>query len=173
MPVILPNWHPLLVHFPIALIAVAALFALGTKLAGGRPLAAQWVAVGHWTLWFGAMAALLAAATGWFAFNNVNHDEAGHAAMLLHRAWALPTVVGIGFLAIWAALRARSMASWLFVALLWSACAAVAVTSWLGGELVYRHGLGVMALPQADTGTAHDHAHSSHHHEHGTEAEEH
>jgi hypothetical protein len=85
----------------------------------------------------------------------------------------LPTVGGIGFLAIGAALQTRFMASWLFVALLWSACAAVAVTSWLGGELVYRHGLGVIALPQAGMGTVHDRVHASHHHAHGTEAEEH
>ncbi len=173
MPTIIPNWHPLLVHFPIALIAVSALFTLGAKLLDGKPLARQWQTVGHWTLWLAAVAALAAAGAGWFAFNSVSHDEAGHAAMLLHRGWALPTVAAITSLALWDGLRTRrsGSASWLFVALLWIAFAAVGATAWLGGELVYRHGLGVLALPQPHTDS--DHHHADHHHDHGAEPGDH
>jgi hypothetical protein len=32
---------------------------------------------------------------------------------------------------------------------------AIAVTGWLGGELVYRHGIGVLSMPSSGTGHAH------------------
>jgi hypothetical protein len=33
--------------------------------------------------------ALIVATLGWFAFNSVAHDEISHAAMIVHRNWAL------------------------------------------------------------------------------------
>lgn len=149
---IIPNWHPALVHFPIALIVVSALLTLAAKLAGNRPLAGPWWAVGHWTLWLGAFSAVAAALAGWFAFNSVDHDDAGHIAMLLHRNWAVATVAAIVALAIWDAVRTGlgKAVSWLFAALLVLAAASVVTTAWLGGELVYRHRLGVMTPPRID-----------------------
>ncbi len=32
---------------------------------------------------------------------------------------------------------------------------AIAVTGWLGGEVVYRHGIGVLSMPSSGTGHAH------------------
>lgn len=146
---IIPNWHPALVHFPIALILVAAFFTVAAKLAGDRPVAGQWAATGRWTLRCGAILGLVAALAGWFAFNSVDHDDAGHVAMLLHRDWAVGTVAAIVVLALWEILQARAgrPGSWLFVAALGLVSGAVVTTGWLGGELVYRHRVGVMPPP--------------------------
>ncbi len=46
----------------------------------------------------------------------------------------------------------------------------LAVTAWYGGELVYRHGLGVMALPKASD---HTHAKGTPAHSHGKDAPAH
>lgn len=169
MPDIIPNWHPLLVHFPIALIAVSALFTLLAVLPRGEPWRAEWAAAGRLTLRLGALAAVAAAAAGWQAFNTVSHDDAGHAAMLVHRGWALASLALIVLLALWDVLRARAGkgAHGAFAAMLVLALGGVAVTAWAGGELVYRHGLGVMALPQADEEAGGGHEHGDHAHDHG------
>jgi len=100
MPEIIPNLHPLLVHFPIALVSVSAFFHVASIVTRSKPACATYCAVlAHTTLWLGALAALPTAFFGWQAFNSVNHDEAGHTAMLLHRAWALSTLAILTLLA--------------------------------------------------------------------------
>jgi uncharacterized membrane protein len=146
MPEIIPNLHPFVVHFPIALIIVSAFAMLGAKFAGDRPIASELEILGRWTLWAGALAALVAAAAGWQAFNSVDHDGPGHTAMIVHRSWALITTGFIVILALWSVWQRRSSkkASWIYTIALLMSVGLVAATGWLGGELVYRHGLGVI-----------------------------
>ena len=105
MPEFIPNLHPLLVHFPIALIFVSAIFHVAAIVTRGKACATHCTILAHVTLWLGALTALPAVFFGWQAFNSVNHDEAGHAAMLLHRAWALGTLGVLVVLAGWDAWR--------------------------------------------------------------------
>lgn len=158
---IIPNFHPLVVHFPIALTLAAFLLSLIAYVRKSHTTAAQLAAAGHLTLWLAALGATIAVLFGWLAFNSVNHDDAGHAAMLLHRSWAIPTAIGLVLLAAWDAWKYRinqviSIPAILLLAVLSSA---VAVTAWLGGEVVYRHGIGVLTLPTNEGG---------HHNEHGS-----
>ena len=157
MPEIIPNLHPLLVHFPVALVTLAAVFHVAAAAMRNRTCAA----LAHTMLWLGALAALPTALLGWQAFNSVNHDEAGHVAMLVHRAWAVSTLAVLALLAGWDAWRNKveTIPNWWFTGATLGAWAMVAVTAWHGGELVYRHGLGVMALPVAEAGHEHHHDH--------------
>lgn len=149
---IIPNPHPLAVHFPIALALVALVFQLGARLFAARRWAPQWAIVGHWSLWLAALSGVLAALFGWQAFNSIDHDEAGHLAMLAHRAWAVPSVAALLLLAAWDVWRqpAERVNPWWFVALLTAVVTAVGATAWHGAELVYRHGLGVIQPPSAE-----------------------
>lgn len=164
MPEIIPNLHPLLVHFPIALVSVSAFFHVATLALRGNPACARHcVVLAHATLWLGALAALPTAFIGWQAFNSVNHDEAGHVAMLAHRAWALSTLAVLTVLAGWDVWRSKMdaiPAKW-FAGAVVGAWGLIAVTAWHGGELVYRYGLGVMSLPVAETGHAQGHEHGA------------
>lgn len=163
MPEIIPNLHPLLVHFPIALISVSAFFHVAALLTRSKPAcAAHCNILAHTTLWLGALAVLPTAFFGWQASNSVNHDEVSHAAMMIHRTWAVGTLAVLAILAGWDGWRNKvdSSPAWWFVAAIIGACGLVATTAWHGGELVYRHGLGVMALPEKEAvGPGHEHGH--------------
>lgn len=149
---IIPNPHPLFVHFPIALLGASLLFHLGAWLFRTHTLAGEWRAVARWTLWLGALSTLPTALFGWLAFNSVDHDAAGHAAMLLHRQFALIAVVASLIVAAvsFHARKRETLAAWqtLLVAALF---ALIGATAWLGGEVVYRHGIGVLALPEKES----------------------
>jgi uncharacterized membrane protein len=175
---LIPNAHPLAVHFPITLTLIALLFSLGARLRSQHNAASQLATVGHWSLWIAALSAVIAAMLGWLAYNSVNHDADGHAAMLLHRSWAIPTAGGLVILAIldaWKS-RANQLMPWPVLIVLFLLSASVAVTGWLGGEVVYRHGIGVLSLPESEEGTEGHHqdqgAAKGHEHHHETTEQE-
>ncbi len=161
---IIPNLHPVIVHFPIALTLVAFLLSVAAYVRRSQPVAAQLAAAGHFTLWLAAIGAAIAVLFGWLAFNSVNHDDAGHAAMLLHRAWAIPTAIALILLASWDAWKHRvnELMSIPALIIIFVLSGAVTVTAWLGGEVVYRHGIGVLSLPVSEGG--------GHGHHHGADA---
>jgi len=49
---IIPNWHPLLVHFTVALVTVSAAFFVMSKV--NKDKAETFILVAKWTLWVGA-----------------------------------------------------------------------------------------------------------------------
>tara|TARA_R110002095_G_C4236942_1_gene238570 strand:+ start:1587 stop:2210 length:624 start_codon:yes stop_codon:yes gene_type:complete len=161
---IVPNWHPLAVHFPVALVMTSTLFFLAGLIFKSN-LSKELLAASKWCLWSAGVAAIVAATFGWFAYNSVAHDEPSHAAMTLHKEWAIPTAVFISLLALYAyAIRDiwGRKKKVLVAILLISASLLTSITGWLGGEAVYRYGIGVMRIPNAD-----DHSHS------GAESEDH
>ena len=167
---IVPNWHPLIVHFTIALLlTAAALFVLST-LFRSRPLGEAMTLVARWNLALGVLATVVTLATGWQAYNTVAHDEPSHVNMTIHLRWAIGTALmfllaaGAAWLDRWRLAGAGAA----LMALLVVGAGALGVTGWLGGENVYRYGLGVLSLPK--TGS---HVHPGSEaapHEHGSSA---
>lgn len=166
---IIPNWHPVFVHFTVALLSVAALLKIGAYFVGSDSLREQWHLVARWNLWIGSVFVVLTVLSGVMAYNSVSHDTPSHAAMTDHRNWALVTSALFLVVSGWlVTLTRRGKArSGIFLATLLVATALLATTAWKGGELVYRYGLGVMSLPKADT---HGHANGEEH-GHGEEKE--
>jgi uncharacterized membrane protein len=157
---IIPNLHPAVVHFPIALTIVAFILGLAARLFRQSASSTSLAAAGYYVLILAAVSAVAAVGFGWLAFNStMNHDDAGHAAMLLHRAWAIPTAVGLVLLAI------CPMSIPVLVCLA-GLSMSVATTAWLGGEVVYRHGIGVLSFPASG-----GHQHAGHHHGMASESE--
>jgi uncharacterized membrane protein len=151
----LPNLHPALVHFPIALSAVALLFDAAVFIRG-RWASADWSAAALWAL--AAAGAASAYAAGRVAADGVGTLSAGaEAALASHADAALATVSAIGLLAllrVWLARRdageARVRRNAIRIVALLGAIAVqgfVAYTADLGGALVYRHGVAVSGRP--------------------------
>jgi uncharacterized membrane protein len=159
---IIPNWHPVFVHFTVGLLSIASLlFLAGVFTPAGAAWKQTCLTVARWNLWMGAAITIGTVLAGWQAYNTVAHDAASHAAMTDHRNWALVTASAFIILALWSfAARKRQQVNMVFIVLLVAASSLLAITGFKGGEAVYRYGLGVMSLPQI----AEDGGHGSHSH---------
>src|SRR3989304_4355454 len=172
---IIPNLHPVFVHFTGALVIITAITHLLSHFLPNGELANQLAIVARWNLWIGVGFTLITVAAGWYAYNTVVHDAPSHIAMVEHRNWAMATLalfLGIAGWEYYLSRRGKGK-GWLFTGLLVIAAGLLLSTAWHGGELVYRYGLGVMSMPKAE-GTGHTHEHGEHPHDvepgHGTPA---
>ena len=160
---IIPNWHPLFVHFTVALWSLAVIFHLLEPMLPEGNFRQQWSLYSRWSLWLGTGFGVVTAIAGWFAYNSVLHDAPSHEAMTNHRNWALVTLVLFIVLTGWSQwyVRSQRLSGKFFLAGLLLGGVLLASTAWRGAEAVYRYGLGVMSLPQSEVG---DNDHGSHDH---------
>lgn len=161
---IVPNWHPVFVHFTVALLIVAAAIHLLSHFLRKGDVADQLTIVARWNLWIGVGFTLLTIAAGWYAYNTVAHDAPSHLAMTVHRNWAMATFALLLGIAGWEYYLSRhgQGKGWLFTGLLVIAAVMLLSTAWHGSELVYRYGLGVMSLPKTE-GPGHTHEYGDDH----------
>jgi uncharacterized membrane protein len=143
-----PSWHPLVVHFPLALVVVAAALLLAARLLRSPSLAATAATVGTWNLCLGALAAVFALGTGLAAVMSVDVGDAARRAISLHMRWAMFTTLALVLLAVWrgAGTAQDSRPSWLFIVVLLAASAALVFTGYRGGKNVYEYGVGVKRI---------------------------
>jgi uncharacterized membrane protein len=135
--------HPAVVHFPIALSLVALLLAVlarNRRLRGLEPGALALVVLA-------ALAAVVAVLTGHAAHDEAivpagargliaSHEEVGELAM-----WWLLGVAAVRVLLAWRGWYS-SWRSWAYVLLLAVAAGMVSYNGYLGGKMVYDHGVG-------------------------------
>ncbi len=167
---IIPNWHPILVHYTVALLSISAILFLVAFCFPRLSYRDTLLTTARVNLWLGAAITLVTIMTGFYAFDTVAHDDVSHHAMVNHRDWALHTAVAFLALALWQMTRvSQQRYRALFLMLILGATAALVVTAYKGGELVYRYGVGVMALPSSEPPSSNASAprSSSHQHHHG------
>jgi uncharacterized membrane protein len=141
-------WHPMVVHFPLALVIIAALLLLSARLLRSDSLAASVAIAGTWNLCLGAVAALFALGTGLAAVLDLDVAAAAHQAISIHLKWAMFTTLVLLLLAVWrgAGTAPASRPSWVFLIMLLAAAVALTYTGYRGGKNVYEYGVGVRKI---------------------------
>ena len=143
----LQNYHPLLVHFPIAFIYGAALLYFLASISASERL--KWTAL--WMLMLGALAAAAALASGFYAApglmvsQSVRHELLRH-----HKHLMVASSAATGVLTVWA-IATRPMPTrgrYLFLAGLIAVMCLIAAGADLGGEMVYGYNAGGSACAQ-------------------------
>lgn len=142
---IIPGWHPLLVHFAVALSITGCTALLISRLLRGRG-AQRCAVLGTLSLSLGAVFCLLALASGIAAVWDASFDVPTRAAVSRHVLWAFFTSLGVLLLAVWrtAGHVPEEPPSDFMLMVAAAVALAVAVTGWLGGENVFRFGIGVL-----------------------------
>ncbi len=132
----LHSGHPLVVHFPL----VALLMAVVADAVAVARKSAGWRGAGTLLWGVGLAGAAIAIGTGLLAYNRVEHSDLAHDAMVTHRNVALASVALMLGSAVW---RWRKTFSLGAVALGMIGALGLSAAGYLGGELVYRHAIGI------------------------------
>jgi uncharacterized membrane protein len=143
----LQNYHPLIVHFPIAFIYGAALLYFLAWILGSEGI--QWTAL--WMLLLGAIGAAAALASGFYAAPGLMVSQSVRNELLRHHKHLMVAASAVtGALTLWA-LAARPMPSrfrFAFLLGLFLVLCLIAAGADLGGEMVYGYNAGGSACSQ-------------------------
>ncbi|MBI5238340.1 MAG: DUF2231 domain-containing protein [Deltaproteobacteria bacterium] len=141
------NIHPMLIHFPIALLSAF----LAMELLGFIFKKEDLRTAATWMLYLGTLGAMVAVAAGLYAASTVSHSEEVHPIILKHRNLGI-TVLSLGvILSIWRIMAGgrftnKGQLVHLFLALVM--VIAMTFGADLGGLMVYKYGVAVRAVPQ-------------------------
>ncbi len=143
----LQNYHPLLVHFPIAFIYGAALLYFLASIAASERL--KWTAL--WMLMLGALGAAAAVASGFYAATGLMVSQSvRHELLRNHKHLMVAASAVTGVLTVWA-IATRPMPTrgrYLFLVGLVALLGLIAAGADLGGEMVYSYNAGGSACAQ-------------------------
>jgi uncharacterized membrane protein len=142
---LLPGWHPVFVHFPLALGVFAAALLFAARVLPNARHAASCAIVGTWNLVAAAVGAVLALGSGLAAILGLSLAPAARAAVGTHVKWALSASFLLVALAVWrgAGNEPDARPSKGLLAVLALGLATLIVTGYLGGQNVYLYGIGV------------------------------
>lgn len=155
----MPNYHPIFVHFPIALLSMGVVFdAAGALIKSDSLRHAGW-----WCLVSGIAFLAATVGTGLWAQSTVPHSNSVHSIMENHKTLGFAASGIFAMLFLWRAInRARHpKRPLLLVPYFIFAISGVSVMFYgahLGGIMVYEHGVGVTAVGfREEGGHKHDH----------------
>jgi uncharacterized membrane protein len=138
----MPNLHPLIVHFPIALLLVAVLLEL-VAILRRKPVISR---AAWWNQIAGSAGLALAVASGLFAESTVRIGDDARALFERHEQIAFAATTLFALLLFWR-IGSRgeipSRGRTLFLLCLAAGGALLVAGAFSGGELVYLHGIGV------------------------------
>lgn len=136
--------HPSLVHYPLALFPAAVVADLLGRLTGSRTL----MSVGKGLMPIAAGSAALAGAAGLVAQEAVKANGVAQDVLATHRNMNLGLIAASMAMSAMRARRQKPSAAYLLAGL--AGMAAMSFTAYLGGKMVYQHGVGVEAAHGVD-----------------------
>jgi uncharacterized membrane protein len=139
------HWHPMMVHFPLALTLTGFFCLLLSRLLQHKPLHASLAACGTWNFVIGGVTALMTLGTGLAAAWHLQLHGGAQYSVSRHVSWAVCTSQLVVLLGLWRAFgnRVDRTPTLLFLAIALIACGGFIVTGYYGGENVYHYALGV------------------------------
>jgi uncharacterized membrane protein len=145
--------HPVIVHFPIALLITAIVFEV-LALVLKRDVLRE---ASTWLLGLGFLGGLVAAATGILAEDAAEDGGVPESAIETHESFAYAALAVFALLiAIRWLQRKRKIPNAVFLALGVVGVALIGLTGYFGGDLVYHYGAGVERAARASV-PAEDH----------------
>jgi len=162
--------HPAIVHFPVALITIAAFFgamSLFTKKELFKEIA-------FWNLLLGVIGAIAAVLTGLIEEQNLAHNDEIHQVLVKHKFTGFGILILSFVLLTWIWVRKKRVGKgeyFAWVLFLVIGTAAVFYQGILGGKMVFEQGAGVKPMEQYMEGgsdSTNGHSHSNSGHDHGS-----
>lgn len=141
--------HPLIVHFPIALLLTAVALDVAA-IASQRPALHR---IALWNLWLGALGAAVAVWTGLRAAEVAKHSFEIHQIMERHERLGAATLVLGAVVVLWRLWRRDQFgrrARALILMVMLAMAGTLSYGAHLGGRLVYEFGVGSAHHPRAD-----------------------
>ncbi len=136
-------FHPILIHYPIALLTTAALLEISAVLFKSADLSRA----GWWVQLAGTVGILLAVLTGIVAENASPIPATAANVMDLHEELAFVCASAFAALLLWrvsARTRIPGTSPWRYLVAYVAAVALLALVGWYGGELVFHYGVGTL-----------------------------
>jgi uncharacterized membrane protein len=140
--------HPALVHYPITLYPVSLAADAVGRLTGSRTL----LGVGRWGMVLSAGATAVAGLAGFMAQEQVRARGAAADLLITHRNLNIGFLAGVTAMA--AARLVRPRPSLRYLAAGAGLLGAMAYSAYLGGHMVYEHGVGVVRARGVRAGAA-------------------
>jgi len=152
--------HPLIVHFPIALLIASAIFAVLSIMVSSKKELFQ--DVSFWNLLIGTIAALFAVLSGLAQEDTLVQNHEIHEIMELHEKLGFVCLGLFTLMVIWNIIRKRNMnnSEWkLYTLILVLSCTLLGYSGTLGGKMVFEEGAGVKPMEKIieQEGFEHDH----------------
>lgn len=139
MAIKLHEIHPSVIHLPLGLLP----FSVGADLAGRLRGEDRLHDIGRATLYGAAGGAWAAGATGLLAQQQVDGDDDAFDTLITHRTLNIVGTMALTGLALWRRRQPRASVGYLLAGL--GTLGAVLYSAYLGGKMVYTHGMGVEA----------------------------
>jgi uncharacterized membrane protein len=158
--------HPAIVHFPIALLSIAALFAV-LSLVVKKEFFKE---IAFWNLLLGVIGTIIAVLTGLIEEQNLVHNEEIHQVLVKHKFTGFGILILSFTLLTWGWVRKnkfRKKEYILWVLFLALCTGMIFYQGFLGGKMVFEQGAGVKPMEQhmeKEGDSMHSHSHAGHDH---------
>ncbi len=153
------NIHPLVVHFPIALIISFFIIDLVGSLFDSE----GWRKLATGLLYLGTISAGVTVAVGFMAAGSVEHGDSVHLIMMKHKYFGISILSLSIFLSLWRLLSGGAIKGAMNIIFLMFAAilnVLIILGADLGGLMVYKHGVAVEAVKVNSIDYFHEHTHS-------------
>ncbi len=138
------NIHPMVVHFPIALLTTFLLLEILSQILKIESLKTG----ASWMLYMGTLGAFAAVLAGFRAAATIEHADEVHTIMQTHEYLALVVLLLAIILSIWRILfkdKSKGIIWLIYLALAFLMVGVLSFTADYGGLMVYTHGVGIKA----------------------------